>query len=158
MRPAEVTDQCSLWLPRFGTRCVPNLLRSRQFGRQCVPNRWQAVGVGQVELPNIPQGSLAEASAEFRAQLNRQLAQYLRSVFRTPLTPLFLFHDLAADLPVGRHHPYPDASSWLELERDCPGVSRDTIRRVLRQMRDEGLLAVEGRGPAARWRRKETTP
>ena len=38
-----------------------------------------------------------------------------------------------------------------ELERDCPGVGRDTIRQVLRQLRDEGTLRVEGRGPAARW-------
>lgn len=42
-----------------------------------------------------------------------------------------------------------------ELERDCPAVSRDTIRLVLRQMRDEGRLALEGRGPGARWRRVE---
>jgi len=40
-----------------------------------------------------------------------------------------------------------------ELERDCPGVSRDMIRIVLRQMRDEGLVIVEGRGRAAKWRR-----
>ena len=38
-----------------------------------------------------------------------------------------------------------------ELERDCPGVGRDTIRQVLRQLRDEGVLRVEGRGPGARW-------
>ncbi|MCP3957073.1 MAG: Fic family protein [bacterium] len=42
-----------------------------------------------------------------------------------------------------------------ELERDCPGVSRDMIRRVLRQMRDEGLLLAEGQGRGARWRRVE---
>ncbi len=42
--------------------------------------------------------------------------------------------------------------SISELERDCPGVSRDTLRRVLRQMRDQGLLVAEGRGPGARWR------
>lgn len=42
-----------------------------------------------------------------------------------------------------------------ELERDCPAVSRDTIRLVLRQMRDEGRVSLEGRGPGARWRRAE---
>ncbi len=41
-----------------------------------------------------------------------------------------------------------------ELGRDCPGVSRDMIRRVLRQMRDEGLLVTEGGGRGARWRRR----
>ncbi len=48
--------------------------------------------------------------------------------------------------------------SISELERDCPGVSRDMIRRVLRQMRDEGLLVTEGRGRGARWRRTDDAP
>ncbi len=39
-----------------------------------------------------------------------------------------------------------------ELERDCPGIGRDTIRAVLRQLRDEGVLRVEGQGRGARWR------
>ncbi|HVS65112.1 MAG TPA: Fic family protein [Thermoanaerobaculia bacterium] len=39
-----------------------------------------------------------------------------------------------------------------ELERDCPGISRDSIRHVLRQMRDEGEVVVEGAGRGARWR------
>lgn len=45
--------------------------------------------------------------------------------------------------------------SIAELEADCPGVSRDMVRHVLRQMRDEGLVEVEGRGRGARWHRKE---
>jgi Fic family protein len=39
-----------------------------------------------------------------------------------------------------------------ELERECPGIGRDSIRRVLRQMRDEGEVVVEGAGRGARWR------
>jgi Fic family protein len=38
-----------------------------------------------------------------------------------------------------------------DLETDCPAVSRDMIRLVLRQMRSEGLLGSKGRGPASRW-------
>lgn len=38
-----------------------------------------------------------------------------------------------------------------EMEQDCPGVSRDMIRHVLRRLRDQGLLRVEGRGRGARW-------
>ena len=38
-----------------------------------------------------------------------------------------------------------------EIEGDCPGVSRDMVRYVLRQMRSEGLIGVEGRGRGARW-------
>lgn len=40
-----------------------------------------------------------------------------------------------------------------ELMRDCPGVSKEMVRHVLRQMRDEGLLVVEGRGRGAKWRK-----
>ncbi|MGH9461605.1 MAG: Fic family protein [Vicinamibacteria bacterium] len=41
-----------------------------------------------------------------------------------------------------------------ELEQACPGVSRDMVRRVLRQLRKAGRVQCKGRGPAARWRRK----
>jgi len=43
-----------------------------------------------------------------------------------------------------------------ELQRDCPGVSKEMVRRVLRQMRDEGVLVTEGKGRGAKWRRVET--
>lgn len=42
-----------------------------------------------------------------------------------------------------------------ELERDCPGISRDMIRHVLRQMRQEGEVEVIGKGRGAKW--KKTT-
>ncbi|MDQ3487283.1 MAG: Fic family protein [Acidobacteriota bacterium] len=42
--------------------------------------------------------------------------------------------------------------SMSEVEHDCPGVSRDMVRHVLRQMRAEGMVKVEGRGRGARWR------
>jgi len=45
--------------------------------------------------------------------------------------------------------------SVSDIEADCPGVSRDMVRHVLRQMRDEGLIEVRGRGRGARWHRKE---
>lgn len=40
-----------------------------------------------------------------------------------------------------------------EIEEDCPGVSRELIRQVLRELRDRGELEVLGRGRGARWRR-----
>jgi len=43
-----------------------------------------------------------------------------------------------------------------DLERDCPGVSRDTIRKVLRQLRDEGAVRSTGRGRSARWQCTES--
>ena len=42
-----------------------------------------------------------------------------------------------------------------ELQRDCPGVGRELIKRVLQQLKAEGVLVVEGRGAGARWRRIE---
>ena len=41
-----------------------------------------------------------------------------------------------------------------DLERFCSGVSRDMIRKVLRDLRKSGRL---GRGPGAPWRRKGIT-
>lgn len=38
-----------------------------------------------------------------------------------------------------------------DIQKDCPTVSRDMIRVVLNQMRDEGLVELHGRGRAARW-------
>lgn len=38
-----------------------------------------------------------------------------------------------------------------ELEVDCPGISRETIRLVLRQLRREGSLDLTGHGAGARW-------
>lgn len=39
-----------------------------------------------------------------------------------------------------------------EIERDALGVSRDMVRHVLRQMREEGRVKVEGTGRGAKWR------
>lgn len=41
-----------------------------------------------------------------------------------------------------------------ELEQTCPGVSRDMVRRVLREQQSAGLLECRGRGLAATWRKK----
>jgi Fic family protein len=38
-----------------------------------------------------------------------------------------------------------------ELAQDCPGVSRDMIRHVLRRLRAEGKVHVSGRGRGAKW-------
>ena len=43
-----------------------------------------------------------------------------------------------------------------ELERPCPAVSRATFRRVLEDLREQGLVECLGTGRSARWRRVET--
>jgi len=45
-----------------------------------------------------------------------------------------------------------------DLERVCPGVSRDTVRKVLRDHQKVGNVTCRGHGPAARWRSKGITP
>jgi len=41
-----------------------------------------------------------------------------------------------------------------DIGYDCPGVSRDMIRIVLRQLRDEGVIVLQGKGRGAKWIRK----
>lgn len=41
--------------------------------------------------------------------------------------------------------------SISDIERACPAVSRDTIRLVLRELRDEGVITPEGKGRGAKW-------
>jgi Fic family protein len=38
-----------------------------------------------------------------------------------------------------------------DIEAECPGVSHEWVRRVLREMRDDGLIEFRGHGPGARW-------
>jgi len=38
-----------------------------------------------------------------------------------------------------------------DIEQECPDVSRDLIRLVLRDLRDKGVLRPEGTGRGARW-------
>ncbi len=44
-----------------------------------------------------------------------------------------------------------------DVERSCPGVSRDMIRKVLRDLKKSGQVECLGRGPGAPWRRKGIT-
>lgn len=38
-----------------------------------------------------------------------------------------------------------------DIMRECPGVSRDMVRVVLRKLRDEGTIEQRGRGRASKW-------
>lgn len=43
-----------------------------------------------------------------------------------------------------------------DLEAECPGVSRDMVRHVLRRMRSKGEIENRGRGRGAKWTKKES--
>jgi len=53
---------------------------------------------------------------------------------------------------------FPGEFTLSDLERACPGVSRDMVRRVLRELQRAGRVVCLGRGPGARWRRKGNIP
>jgi Fic family protein len=47
--------------------------------------------------------------------------------------------------------------SLSDLERACPGVSRDMVRRVLRDLQKAKQVICLGRGPGATWRKEGST-
>ncbi len=47
----------------------------------------------------------------------------------------------------------PRSFRLVDVESACPGVGRDWIRKVLRQMKSENLLRSSGYGLKARWER-----
>lgn len=44
--------------------------------------------------------------------------------------------------------------SISEVEDSCPGISRDMVRNVLRQMKEENLIEPTGKGRSAKWVKK----
>lgn len=41
-----------------------------------------------------------------------------------------------------------------EIEAACPGVSRDMVRKVLKDLQAQGTIECKGRGPGARWEKR----
>lgn len=50
-------------------------------------------------------------------------------------------------------HSFNGSFTLADLERACPAVSRDMIRRVLTELRQQKVVECVGRGPGAFWRR-----
>jgi Fic family protein len=49
---------------------------------------------------------------------------------------------------------FPGEFTLSDLEKSCPGVSRDMIRRVLGNLQKAGKVKSYGRGPGAFWKKK----
>lgn len=47
----------------------------------------------------------------------------------------------------------PDGFKTRDVEERCPSVSRSLIRKVFDELREQGKIKAEGRGPAAVWRK-----
>lgn len=45
----------------------------------------------------------------------------------------------------------PGLFAISDIERECPHISRDLIRNIIREMRDEGAIIVKGKGRGAKW-------
>lgn len=45
-----------------------------------------------------------------------------------------------------------------EIEGACAGISRDTVRLVLRAMKAQGLMASTGKGRGAKWVNRSISP
>ena len=52
---------------------------------------------------------------------------------------------------------FRESFSLSQLEDACPGVSRDMIRKTLRNLQEKGIVECLGRGPGAAWRKKGNT-
>jgi len=52
---------------------------------------------------------------------------------------------------------FPDEFTLADLERVCPGISHDMVRKVLRMKRQIGDVECLGRGPGARWKKRGNT-
>jgi len=40
-----------------------------------------------------------------------------------------------------------------DIEADCPGISHEMVRKVLRELRDSGVIELQGKGRGAKWLR-----
>jgi predicted transcriptional regulator of viral defense system len=47
-----------------------------------------------------------------------------------------------------------DHFTFSDLEQACPGVSRDMVRKVLKDMKKAGKVKRFGRGPGTLWRKE----
>jgi len=58
------------------------------------------------------------------------------------------------DLVLAAMNRFTGEFTVSQLEQACPGVSRDMVRRVLREQQSVNAIECLGRGPAARWKKK----
>ena len=59
------------------------------------------------------------------------------------------------ELIEGAVRDFSSEFSVSDLERACPSVSRDMVRRVLRNLQAKGHVECLGRGPGALWRKRK---
>lgn len=58
------------------------------------------------------------------------------------------------DLVLAAINRFTGEFTVAQVEHACPGVSKDMVRRVLREQQTANAVECQGRGPAARWKKK----
>ena len=48
----------------------------------------------------------------------------------------------------------PNRFTLVDVERVCPGVSRDMVRKILKDMQKQQTITCSGRGPGATWEKR----
>jgi Fic family protein len=61
------------------------------------------------------------------------------------------------ELVIDQINKLPETFTMSQLQSKCPEVSRDMIRKVLKDLRSEEKITAEGRGPAAKWIKRGNT-
>jgi len=101
--------------------------------------RWHEGGHDPYPWLNYFWGVLLRAYGEFEERVGE--------IRTTKISKTEQIH-MAVDRRVG-----PFAIS--DIERECPHISRDMIKLVLRDLRDKNVIVVQGKGRGAKWVRHE---
>jgi hypothetical protein len=129
-------------------------------------DRWAEQGergvegaAGNLKQAEDRQAELLHRREIRRQELERQKALTLQAVERIT-SIIVLPHperdkpDIATLLSGSRLTPLRSSKRFppADIERACPGVGREWIRKILADLREHGEVVSEGRGPGARWR------
>ena len=99
-------------------------------------------------LLSAEQASTLAAIAEHRGKQNLyrdQAPEVLEALLKTAIIESSESSNRLEGILARRSRPF----GISEIEAECPGVSREMVRHILRRLRDTGKLRVDGRG--ARW-------
>lgn len=60
-----------------------------------------------------------------------------------------------SDIIISAINKFPGPFQVSDIQRECPGVSLDLIRRILKDLRSSGEVECLGRGQSAKWQNKQ---
>ena len=102
-----------------------------------------------------------EASSQGWHEGKHDSFPWLRYFWGTLIRAYQEFEDRVGDIQSGRGSKTEHIKSAVrrrispfsisDIEQDCPGVSRDMIRIVLRQLKKDGFIEPQGKGRGAKW-------